>query len=236
MHRTIGQTVAPHRDKEVDRGRHQRARFYSGLLSVLSGLGYIFYLQIIQLNASLPKYQQILTEHATAIADELQSRFQSLPPDWSSESATCFPKVTEWGSVVAGKLLGAFIGSFKSVSTWVFNFTIAIILAYFLSLEFINWNKLASERSPKTLRIAFEFLRTNVFKGIASYLKAQGILISVTFVVVFASLLMLGVGNAFAISLLAALFDILPLLGIQTLFIPWIIYLFIVGDKYWPYG
>ena len=202
------------------------------VLSVLAGLGYVFYLQIVQLNESLPKYQRLLTEHATSIAADLQTRFESLPPDWSERIGNIFSTVTEWGSWLAGKALSGLIGSLKSVSAWVFNFSIALILAYFLSLEINNWKKIGSERSPKTLRMAFEFLRTNVFKGIATYLKAQGILISVTFVVVFGALLILGVGNAFAISLIAAIFDILPLLGVQTLFIPWILYLFIVGDNH----
>jgi predicted PurR-regulated permease PerM len=40
----------------------------------------------------------------------------------------------------------------------------------------------------------------------------------------------LGVKNAFTVAILAAVFDILPLLGVSSLFIPWIVYVFIVGD------
>ncbi|WP_307860622.1 AI-2E family transporter [Paenibacillus cisolokensis] len=69
-----------------------------------------------------------------------------------------------------------------------------------------------------------------MFRGIGAYLKAQFKLISITFIVVFAALMLLGVKNALSISLLAAVFDILPLLGVGTIFVPWIIYLFIVGD------
>lgn len=42
--------------------------------------------------------------------------------------------------------------------------------------------------------------------------------------------MLLGVGNAFSISVLAAIFDVLPLLGVSTLFVPWIIYLFLRGE------
>jgi len=47
---------------------------------------------------------------------------------------------------------------------------------------------------------------------------------------VYIGLLILGVNNAFSISLLSAAFDILPLLGIPVIFIPWIVYLFVVGE------
>lgn len=55
-------------------------------------------------------------------------------------------------------------------------------------------------------------------------------MISITFIVILIALVSLGVDNAFVISVIAAILDILPLLGVSALFIPWIIYLFIVGQ------
>ncbi|WP_123039743.1 AI-2E family transporter [Cohnella candidum] len=201
------------------------------VLSILAGLGYIFYSEIKQLAASLPDYQKLLTQHAGDITAEWQAKFNSLPPDWVKQISAAFSKVTEWGSKLAKFLLDWLINSTMSISTFVFNFSIALILAYFLSLEIETWKRLGGERSPKTLKAAFAFLREHVFRGIGAYLKSQGILISITFAVIFIALLALQVPNAFAVALLAGIFDILPLLGVQTLFIPWIIYLFIVGDN-----
>jgi len=88
----------------------------------------------------------------------------------------------------------------------------------------------AKEHTPKTFKAAFYFLKDNVLKGIVGYLKSQMKLISLTFIVIFIALLALNVKNAFSIALLSAIFDVLPLLGVSTLFIPWIIYLFVVGQ------
>ena len=113
-----------------------------------------------------------------------------------------------------------------------FNFIVGIILAYFLSIEIDSWKRLAGEKTPKTFKSVFFFLKENVVKGIVSYIKAQAKLITLTFIVIFFALLMLGVNNAFSIALLSGIFDVLPLLGVSTLFIPWIIYLFIVGKRH----
>ncbi|WP_276356364.1 AI-2E family transporter [Cohnella caldifontis] len=201
------------------------------VLSILAGLGYIFYNEISELSQNLQTSHDELARKASAIAADWQQRFNSLPPEWTQRIGSAFSKVTEWGSEAASLFLKWLIDSLMSASSFVFNVSIALILAYFLSLEIDTWKRLGSERSPKTLKIAFAFLKENVFRGIASYLKAQGILISVTFAVIFIALLILRVPNAFAISLIAGIFDLLPLLGVQTLFIPWIIYLFIVGDN-----
>jgi sporulation integral membrane protein YtvI len=200
-------------------------------LSILAGLGYIFYNEIQDLNDRLGSSHEELVNKAAAIASDWQARFNSLPPEWTERISSAFSKVTEWGSQAAGMLLNWLIGSLKSASTFVFNISIALILAYFLSLEIDTWKRIGSERAPRTLKLAFAFLKEHVFRGIVSYLKAQGILISVTFAVIFVALLILRVPNAFAIALLAGFFDLLPLLGVQTLFIPWILYLFIVGNN-----
>ncbi len=200
------------------------------ILAVFFGLGYIFTLQLTQLADDLPKYQKLLQGQVSSIAERLQNEAEALPPDIAKRLSDAAAYVTDLGANWAGKFLKWLVGFLSSFSSFILNISIAIVLAYFLSLEIESWKKVSADRAPKTLKVAFEFLRNNVFKGIGAYLKAQGKLISITFLVIFVTLLALGVNNAFSIALLAGIFDVLPLLGVNTLFIPWIAYLFIVGD------
>jgi len=204
--------------------------FAAVILAAFFGLGYIFTIQIGQLADDLPKYQKLLEGQFNSIVGNLQNQAEALPPDIASKLTEAASYVTDLGARWAGDFLKWLVGFLSSFSSFVLNFSIAIILAYFLSLEIESWKKLGTERAPKTLKVALEFLRNNVFRGIGAYLKAQGKLISITFAVIFVALLALGVKNAFSIALLAGIFDVLPLLGVNTLFIPWIIYLFITGD------
>ncbi|MFC4305502.1 AI-2E family transporter [Cohnella boryungensis] len=200
------------------------------ILAAFFGLGYIFTIQITQLADDLPKYQKMLESQVGSITSNLQNQVEALPPDLAEKLRQATAYVTDLGAQWAGNFLKWLVGFLSSFSSFILNFSIAIILAYFLSLEIETWKKLGKDRAPKTLKIAFDFLRNNVFRGIGAYLKAQGKLISITFLVIFVALLCLGVNNAFSIALLAGIFDVLPLLGVNTLFIPWIIYLFITGD------
>ncbi|MBN2983208.1 MULTISPECIES: sporulation integral membrane protein YtvI [Cohnella] len=200
------------------------------VLAVLAGLGFIFYSQISQLSEKLPYYQRVLTGQVGQIVEYLKQHIDRLPPDITQRAQEAVDTVTKFGTNVATSFLNWLVSFLSSFSAFIFNFVMAIILAYFLSVEIDWWRRIASDRSPKTLKTAFAFLRENVFKGIGAYFSAQAKLISVTFIVIFISLLLLGVKNAFALALLAGLFDVLPLLGVSALFIPWILYLFIVGD------
>lgn len=197
---------------------------FSGLAFILTNQGTEFF------NDKLPQYQEILKTQVLNNSSELQSRLDALPPDWVAKITEYINGATEYLPKLANIVFTAALGYVSSFSTFIFNFAVGIILAYFLSIEILVWKKTANEKTPNTFKKAFFFLRENVFKGIAGYLKAQAKMISITFIVIFISLLILGVNNAFVISLICAILDVLPLLGVGTFFVPWIVYLFIVGQ------
>lgn len=201
------------------------------ILGAITGLGAIFTTQILHLKDKFPEYTAVMEREIIQRSEALQNYLGPLPIQDLIEQAK------EYSTVITGKITqfvtGFLTGTFTaltSVSTFLINFAIGIILAYFLSIEIESWKRMAEEKTPKTFKKAFHFLRENVLKGIVTYIKAQAKLITLTFIVVFISLLLLDVKNAFSIALLSAVFDVLPLLGVSTLFIPWIIYLFIVGQ------
>ncbi|MBB3108216.1 sporulation integral membrane protein YtvI [Paenibacillus phyllosphaerae] len=198
------------------------------IVGAFVGASFIVVNQITGLVNKLDDYQNILTEQFSSNLAMLNERFVWLP-DVLSNAESALDSVTAWGATVAKSFLMSMGFYLTSVSTFIFNFAVGIILAYFLSVEIMDWKKLAGEKTPRTFKTAFFFLKDNVFSGISIYLKSQMKLISITFIVIFAALLALGVDNAFSISVLSAIFDVLPLLGVGTVFIPWIIYLIIVG-------
>lgn len=200
------------------------------ILGVLIGAGAIFTAQIYQLTQKIPLYAKTLQEQLFSNMGFWESKLSTIPPEWIAQAKEYSAVITEKGAQLATTVLGTLFGMLTSVSSFVFNFVIGVILAYFLSIEAESWKRFAMEKTPRTFKNAFFFLKENVLKGIASYIKAQTKLISLTFAIVFIALLILNVPNAFSIALLAAIFDVLPLLGVSTVFVPWIIYLFVVGQ------
>jgi sporulation integral membrane protein YtvI len=201
------------------------------ILGVITGAGVIFTSQIINLTDKLPEYADVLQQQIVTRGAELQHQIEgALPPDVIEQVSQYTAQITQKITAFARSFLMSLFTMLTSFSTFVVNFIIGIILAYFLSTEIETWKRAAEEKTPKTFKKAFLFLKENVLVGIVTYLKAQGKLISLTFIIIFISLILLGVKNAFSIALLSGIFDVLPLLGVATLFIPWIIYLLVVGQ------
>jgi sporulation integral membrane protein YtvI len=204
--------------------------FITIILGALIGSGIVFTNQVMNLIVKIETYTFTFQDEATYLLQDVIGRLNALPADYMEKLKELASMSIEKASGFMLNFLKGLVSGLSSVSTFILNFAIGLILAFFLSIEIDNWRKIAKEKTPKTFKAIFNFLRENVIKGILSYAKAQLILISITFVIIFISLLVLDVKNAFSISLLAAVFDLLPLLGVSTIFIPWLIYLFIVGD------
>ncbi|AWV32558.1 AI-2E family transporter [Paenibacillus sp. FSL H7-0716] len=200
------------------------------LLGTLFGAGLLITIQALHFQENLPKYTYVVQQHFVETTTYLQQKIDNLPPDITNKVNGYFKDAT---NVLTGWLitfLKYMVGILGSFSTFMANFGIAIILAFFLSMEIKDWRKIAHDKMPKTFKNAFAFLQGNVFKAIGSYLKAQLILISITFAIVLVGLFILRTGNEITMALVCAVFDVLPLLGVTTILVPWIIYLFIVGN------
>ncbi|MCQ4086259.1 AI-2E family transporter [Saccharibacillus sp. JS10] len=204
--------------------------FVSVILGAIFGAGLIFVSQISRLTDNLPQYTSIIQVQFASITEFLHRELNAFPAgtvDKANEYFALFTdQLTNWLKYAFTHIL-AFITSFSS---FIVSFAISIILAFFLSSEIIWWKKIAQDKTPNTFKQAYQFLKNHVFRSIGSYLKAQAILVLITFAIVYISLLILRVDNAFAISVVSALFDILPLLGVPAIFIPWVIYLLIIGN------
>ncbi|MCG7410302.1 sporulation integral membrane protein YtvI [Paenibacillus sp. ACRRX] len=200
------------------------------ILGTMLGAGIIFTQQISDLIGQLPKYRDMIIKESGKLIIFLQHKYESLPPDVSARISTYISDFAKTGEEWATSFLSWVVRHVASLSTFIVNFGIAIVLAYFLSTEIDSWKRLASDKTPRTFKEAFNFLKDNVFHGIGSYLKSQFKLISISFCTIFISLILLNVSNAFSISLLSAFFDILPILGVPVIFVPWIVYLFVIGN------
>jgi sporulation integral membrane protein YtvI len=66
--------------------------------------------------------------------------------------------------------------------------------------------------------------------ALIGFLKAQSIILSVTFIESFIGLTFLGIDYAFTLAIIIAVFDILPVLGTGGIYVPWAVINLILGN------
>jgi len=165
-----------------------------------------------------------------ATTEYIGAKFRALPPDLTENAQGYTEKAAQFGTELLQSFFNGLLRFLTSFTTFLAYLVIAIILAYFLSVEIVRWRKFAEEKTPSTFKSAFFFVKENVIKGILAYVKAQLKLITITFFILLIGMMIMRVDNALTIALISALFDMLPIVGVATIFIPWIIYLFIIGN------
>lgn len=203
------------------------------LLGLLVGAGIIFITQISNLINYLNGIDsEVIMREVQAQYEYWSERFAALdiPEDALDKASEWIGTVLERAADLSVTILNMLYSWLTSFSNFIVNFVIGVVLAYFLSVEIDSWKRIAREKTPKTFKAAFFFLRDNVLKGLVTYMKSQFKLISVTFVMIFVGLMVLGLDNAFSIAVISAILDLLPLLGVTMIFIPWSLFLFAAGD------
>lgn len=113
-----------------------------------------------------------------------------------------------------------------SITTLIF-----IVLATFMIVnDWHNITSLLKKILPEHLLSFVYDIQKGIKKAFTGYLRAQFILIFISASIIFIGLVVIGSKHALTIAAIAALVDLLPVIGTGVIFVPWIIYNFLTGD------
>ncbi|WP_100397961.1 sporulation integral membrane protein YtvI [Bacillus sp. FJAT-44742] len=148
----------------------------------------------------------------------------------------------EEGIVQLGAQLGNILGTLgQGLADWLTSVAVALptlLVVFFfvlLSVFFLgkDWKKITkwvTIKVPESIRMrGLSFgraMRIRVF----GFLKAQFILMTITFIIVLLGLAILDIEHALTIAVVVGVAELLPYLGTGTILIPWFVYLFITGQ------
>ena len=110
------------------------------------------------------------------------------------------------------------------------SFALTIISSIFITIDYKKITLFLNSQITGKNRTLFSAVKRNGVDVVLNFLKAYGILISVTFVESAIGLSLMRIDNAIGISIIIALVDILPVLGTGTIIIPWAIIEFFNGN------
>lgn len=187
---------------------------------------------VTDFSKSIPSYAQSFESYLVSNSDLVAEKVDAIPKEWMEKGKESISSLVENVAAFASGVLTALVGALSSSVKVVANIVIGFLFAVMLSIDAKDWKQFIQRYAPKQVIGAYHFLKENVIKGITTYLIAQLKLISITFIVIFIALLCLGVENALTLAFIGGILDVLPLLGVSTLFVPWIVYLFIKGEMF----
>ncbi len=134
-------------------------------------------------------------------------------------------------SMVSQRLTEAIGKIIASMPEIIVTAVVILLSLFYFSKDYVKISKKLTLMLPTAVRDKLPRVKKDILFVISSYLRSYIILMLITFAEVFAGLLILGVDGAFAIAIICALVDALPILGVGTVLVPWSVFSFVIGDN-----
>lgn len=146
--------------------------------------------------------------------------FSDALPEMAKGAVT---QISTWIAGGAGALLG-------HLPSFIFTLFVGIIALFYFCLDRGGVSKMAEGIFPRPAIEKARGAASIVMRGLGRFVRAYTVIMVITFAELLCGFLIMGVRYAFLAALLIAVIDVLPVLGVGTVLIPWAALAFLEGD------
>jgi len=133
-------------------------------------------------------------------------------------------------TTLSKSLLGTAANMAGKLPRMLLNTLIAIISSFFISLDYFDITHFLLRQMNSRARSLVIRVKNELGSTLIKYLKSYSLILGWTFIELIVGLSIMKVPNAGLISLVIAVFDILPVIGSGLFLLPWTVVSFIIGD------
>lgn len=204
------------------------------LFAVVGVIVYKIALEVYGFCLSAPDlYNRVLTAFekvrvaADALPNLLPFDISGFMDDFGADIGSAVASVS---SSVAGALTRVTLNSAKSIPAVLIGVVFSILASYFIISDKENIKSGVKKVLGQNLSKRISIVKNDLFSALFAYVRAQGILMCITFCELFAGLSILRVKYSFLIAILIAILDAIPVFGTGTVLLPWAVISLLTGS------
>jgi len=183
--------------------------------------------EIIIVAGQLPGYYNELTETLISKGTDI---YLWLPKGITDNIGSVISNISKALIDLSTSLVkGAFATAFSLPGAVVFIFA-TILSTYFIASDRDRIIAFIKGQLPAEWIRRISNVKNDLFSGMFGYIRAQLIIMSITFVELFIAFSIMRIKFSFLLALLTSFIDSLPIFGTGTILIPWALYSFITGN------
>lgn len=213
------------------------------LLLTISVLGFaaIFviiklYHELVILQGNISSYIDSISLEITDYFNQIKTYYSNLPygiPDAiNSNLKSLIPQIQTLVESTASYIVRT-ITSIPKMSVFII---ITLLSTYFISSDRKEIAAFLYRQMPKNWTKNFTNIKSDTLGALSGYIKAQIILLFLTFLEVSVGLFVIGSNYALVVGLLVALSDLIPILGTSIIMVPWIAWSAFTGNMNFAIG
>ncbi len=210
--------------------------FFTIVLALLSFIIYSLSSEIISFSKNIQIYLTNNYDKILNYFSKLQEKYNNLDPvilnAIKSYVSNSLSRIMNSSVNIGSSIVSYLISILSSIPYVVMVIIFTLISTYFFTKrittpEFNIFSSLSSDKTEKLL-VIFNHSK----KMLANYVMSYGIVILITFLITLVGFLILKVNYAVILSILCALFDLLPVLGMPMIYFPLIIFYFFSNNVF----
>lgn len=165
---------------------------------------------------------------------KLSGIYSNLPPNIQSSvsglGSSLSDQIAGFINSRSAPLVSGVTGTTKALPGMIISVIVFILSTYFMVVYHAQVSEYVHKAFGKKFSDRFNLVKTESKKYLWSYIRAQLILMLISFVIMFIAFLILSIDYAMIIAFLTAFIDVLPFFGSGIVLIPWAIYQFVMGN------
>lgn len=170
------------------------------------------------------------------VINEISSYFQNLDPSFFEKNSSQLTDILKSGLNIVGVSLSAFLSIALSIPVWITIIFVVILSTYFFTRDMSNIKARFISAFSETGREKVTGLWNQGIVMLSKYVKAYFLIYSLTFIQTLVGFSILGVKYAVMLSIICAIADILPVLGIGLIYLPLAIIYLLTGNYFTGIG
>lgn len=206
------------------------------LLLMIYLLGVQAFAQLVEYWSYAPQYFEGANQFLQHTIIQAQDMLNGISPGLADSLTSFMSNISSYVQSLVNTISSTFLSLAKEVPNLFVTSIVFFVALYLFSYNLDTMRASVLSFFDETSRNQVDEVLGSLKKSIFGFLRAQLILSIFTYMITLTGLLTLGISYPLAIALLVTIVDILPILGVGSVLIPWAIYLLIVGDYFTGIG
>lgn len=206
--------------------------FLGAFIFLLVSLGSYLVFEAEKLFRYLSENKSLLSDAYESIREALSDSFGGVFDGGTDGGGMLDSALTGLLESLAGLLAGALGKAITALPRLVFSLVVFVISSIYFAIDLTAINTFVRKRLPQSWQGKLALLKSGVARAFLCYLRSYFIIFLVNATGLFLGFRVLSRSYALLFSLLFALLDLLPVIGIGTALIPWGLYLLFMGDAF----
>lgn len=199
--------------------------------------GFLVTLLIIQASqdllgmaADIPAILQQADTIFKALLSQAERAYHIVPDNLAPYADQAVTELAAKGMAFAQDAAAWLLSGISKMPGFLLILIFAILSSYIITLDMSNITNRLAARMDHMTRQRIKSVLTEMADALGKYLKALIILVGITFVVTLIGMTLIGVDYALVGSFIIAIADLLPVLGPGAVFVPWAVWLLVMGE------